>query len=744
MAEPIDAQVQELGDFLQRYRERSVHPVLWVGAGASAAAGYPTLGQLEQLLRAQLPGVDQSGFDLINAFIARYSEADLILELQRHIAQPRPFVQLHEALARLAGAGVCPLLLTTNYDRLIENALSAAGVAFVSQTLEANFTLQALDTVQVLKLHGDVGDWEHVVLTAASYAEFQRAYPLLQQQLNLHLRTRPVVFVGCSLRDPRLLDWLAGLSVAERRRLFASRVLITAHDWDALPPDTRALLDSANVKAITVPQYDSVTRLLTQVAARLVPPTAQELVFDLTPGEMDWTVVGPLTDSPPHTVPNPLVDADFITLLQELREWSSQPLRLDDPTTPTVRARLDRLARQVGARLTQVLCSPAARAAVARRIHALDQGRARLTLRVAERGPRGDQALALPWELLMPEEDTFAVHAGQLDVVREAVTDGAPPLTAPTAPLTVAVTIAAPEGQAALHYEQEAFRLYAALAPLGHQVAFSDLGTVEDLITVVEGQRAAIIHFSGHGLPGKLAFENDEGFADVVDIEALIRRLRTHLTRPGQTQPFPRLFYLASCHGATGTAGQANPAHPEAPAAAAWPPRDVRSPVDIVLGRGPSTAATLHRSGFVQVVGYYGPIGDELCTRTEEAFYRALAGGETTLQAVAEARARLDEPLVIDGERFVYPLGWVQLALYHRGPDLPLAVAGQSGSVRPPARFTRQHRRGEWLAGAGVWLYRSPTAAARGAPTVAQRSATARVARSRWPGQNGPGQPAPQ
>ena len=481
MAEPIDAQVQELGDFLQRYRERSVHPVLWVGAGASAAAGYPTLGQLEQLLRAQLPGVEQSGFALINAFIARYSEADLILELQRHIAQPRPFVQLHEALARLAGAGVCPLLLTTNYDRLIENALSAAGVAFVSQTLEANFTLQALDTVQVLKLHGDVGDWEHVVLTAASYAEFQRAYPLLQQQLNLHLRTRPVVFVGCSMRDPRLLDWLAGLSVAERRRLFASRVLITAHDWDALPPDTRALLDSANVKAITVPQYDSVTRLLTQVAARLVPPTAQELVFDLTPGEMDWTVVGPLTDSPPHTVPNPLVDADFITLLQELREWSSQPLRLDDPTTPTVRARLDRLARQVGARLTQVLCSPAARAAVARRIHALDQGRARLTLRVAERGLRGDQALALPWELLMPEEDTFAVHAGQLDVVREAVTDGAPPLTAPTAPLTVAVTIAAPEGQAALNYEQEAFRLYAALAPLGHQVAFSDLGTVEDL-----------------------------------------------------------------------------------------------------------------------------------------------------------------------------------------------------------------------------------------------------------------------
>ena len=88
--------MQELGDFLQRYRERGIHPVLWVGAGASAAASYPTLGQLEQLLRAQLRGVDKSGFALVDAFIEQYSEADLELELQRHIGQPHPFVQLHD------------------------------------------------------------------------------------------------------------------------------------------------------------------------------------------------------------------------------------------------------------------------------------------------------------------------------------------------------------------------------------------------------------------------------------------------------------------------------------------------------------------------------------------------------------------------------------------------------------------------------------------------------------------------
>lgn len=44
-------------------------------------------------------------------------------------------------MARLAAAGVCPILFTTNYDRLIENALTDAGIPFVPQSLEDNFTL---------------------------------------------------------------------------------------------------------------------------------------------------------------------------------------------------------------------------------------------------------------------------------------------------------------------------------------------------------------------------------------------------------------------------------------------------------------------------------------------------------------------------------------------------------------------------------------------------------------------------
>jgi hypothetical protein len=270
----------------------------------------------------------------------------------------------------------------------------------------------------------------------------------------------------------------------------------------------------------------------------------------------------------------------------------SLAVALDDPDAEDTTAALEGLALRISQRLTLVLFSEDARREVLRRMNEMDHGRARLVIRIPDRGPASDQALALPWELLAPEPGAFAVRDGRLDVVREAVTDGAPHLSGPTGPLTVALTLAAPDDEARLDYEKESFRLQGALTSLGERAAFSDLGGVDDLVEVVAGQKAAAIHFSGHGLPGELVFEDEHGFAQRVPIGDLVHRLRAALPGP---DTFPKLFFLASCHGATG----------------AW----ARGDLGAALGEGPSSAAALHRSGFVQVVGYFGPIGDELCTR---------------------------------------------------------------------------------------------------------------------------------
>jgi phosphoglycolate phosphatase-like HAD superfamily hydrolase len=134
--------VAELVRFLEMFREHGPLPILWVGAGASAAAGYPTLWQLEELLRKLLPGSTKTGFELIDALVEECGKALLANELETHLGKPRKFAELHRALARLAGAGLFSAIFTTNYDELIEDALKAEDIHYVPQALEHNYVLQ--------------------------------------------------------------------------------------------------------------------------------------------------------------------------------------------------------------------------------------------------------------------------------------------------------------------------------------------------------------------------------------------------------------------------------------------------------------------------------------------------------------------------------------------------------------------------------------------------------------------------
>ena len=298
-----------------------------------------------------------------------------------------------------------------------------------------------------------------------------------------------------------------------------------------------------------------------------------------------------------------------------------------------------------------------------------------------------DFILSLPWELIC-RDGAFLVRDARLDLVRTTLTevDASLLLPEPRGQFRLLVNVSAPEG-GHLHYEEESYRIVRAL--LNQQsVVHTELGTLDDLVETARhlNPPATGIHFSGHGHPGSLLFEDELGEGKQVMTRELIEQLRRAL--PHGIPPF---FYLASCHGNT-------PPDPEEQKAGSS-----------------GSAVQLHKAGVAEVIGYFGPIQDSLSTAAEAALYKVIAEGMPTRYAVRMARQALTRPSPevsrycrirefggpeaeaeakealtaqnqnqseIEMAQHAFPFAWTQLTFYHRGPEHPLGLPVTDSSPR--------------------------------------------------------------
>ena len=250
---------------------------------------------------------------------------------------------------------------------------------------------------------------------------------------------------------------------------------------------------------------------------------------------------------------------------------------------------------------------------------------------------------------------SWSARGGWTSPARSPATSGRTPTSAaPSDRFKLVVNVSAPAGSG-LSYEAESYRITKALTERC-LLEPTDLGTLDDLVETVAHARPTGLHFSGHGGPGQLLFEDDEGEGAPVSIAELARRLRVGV--PGGLPPF---FYLANCHG-------------NEPGSCEEGGAGLRS-----------LAAGLHREGITQVVGYYGPIADELSTQAEVA----LSPRSPTARRPALPSARrgaLLNPSAENGPalRNALPFAWSQLVFYHRGPNHPLSRPAPPGWRRRP------------------------------------------------------------
>ena len=185
---PYGKPIEPTADLLEKWL-REERPILWVGAGTSIDAGYPSTAELVQAMvkKADDPIPDTLPFlEVADRFVESMGKSALDDLLEKLFRTPRQPKEFHHAVARLAKAGYLSALITTNYDELLEDALKQARVAHVVQSLDRNET-QGAGTLRVLKLHGSQDDWKNVILAGKSYQDFQRRYDFLCEQLDVLL-----------------------------------------------------------------------------------------------------------------------------------------------------------------------------------------------------------------------------------------------------------------------------------------------------------------------------------------------------------------------------------------------------------------------------------------------------------------------------------------------------------------------------------------------------------------------------
>ncbi|MCU1605375.1 MAG: uncharacterized protein JWP46_1840, partial [Modestobacter sp.] len=196
---PLRELAEQLGE-----RARRGQLAVFLGAGVSAAAGLPTWEQLldelatraglhEELRTelAELPPQDSA------ALLAReLGRGELTRDVQERFG-PGPYSLAH---ALIAGLPV-EEFVTTNYDPLVE--LAAADLGRGLQVLP--FEEATAGAAWLLKLHGDSGHPDSIVLTREQYLQFGDSGSALAGVLQSLLLTRHVLFVGTSMLDDDLI-----------------------------------------------------------------------------------------------------------------------------------------------------------------------------------------------------------------------------------------------------------------------------------------------------------------------------------------------------------------------------------------------------------------------------------------------------------------------------------------------------------------------------------------------------------
>lgn len=179
------------------------HAALFIGAGMSRDSGYVNWKGLLRECAIELGlDVDQE-HDLpavAQYYVNRRDRVFLNKALISEFDKPGAHTENHKIIARLP----IPTIWTTNFDRLLEEAVTASGKTIAIKSSDDDIGVGKKKDVVLYKMHGDVLNPGKIIICRNDYERYPRSHPLFQNTLEGDLLSKTFLFLGFSFNDPNL------------------------------------------------------------------------------------------------------------------------------------------------------------------------------------------------------------------------------------------------------------------------------------------------------------------------------------------------------------------------------------------------------------------------------------------------------------------------------------------------------------------------------------------------------------
>ncbi|WP_343556326.1 SIR2 family protein [Sphingobacterium sp.] len=249
---------------------RSEDVVIWAGAGLSISSGFPSGYKLKEMIYDSLTpmlkqhiGLERSLMDFCEAVVDLNGNRNHLITQLRKIfltAPPTPS-DVHQKIAQIPHFRY---IFTTNYDRLIEQAMTNA----TPITKENQIAYLENDgQTKIFKMHGDFSDPDSIVITTSDYNNMYvngTLNNLIWNQAKAILATKTVLFLGYGVEDTNVLVLLDSISSAlgNNRKEF----YLVAPGMDEL---RKIQLDKRNIKYIDSTAETLIDELLNNIKANI-------------------------------------------------------------------------------------------------------------------------------------------------------------------------------------------------------------------------------------------------------------------------------------------------------------------------------------------------------------------------------------------------------------------------------------------------------------------------------------------